>query len=128
MILDERVGNRYLYHIVLVGIGLDIVPGGQKCTMCNSEKAAYLGNRSCVLFPKEPAHQPMISDFAPDLLWLNGDTVNPMSVQGTSDTISNRHVVLARLDHDVNTSHNGGFGQLPNVKFVDRDDTIDLVD
>ena len=60
MILDERVGNKYLYHIGLVGIGSGIVPGGQRCTMCDSEKAAYLSDGSCVFFPKEPNHQPTI--------------------------------------------------------------------
>ena len=62
MILDERVDSRCLCHIVQVGIGLDIVPVDQMCTICNSEKAAYLSNGSCVFFSKEPIHQPMFKD------------------------------------------------------------------
>jgi hypothetical protein len=53
--------------------------------------------------------------------------MNTVTVQSAPDAIGDRHIVLSGLYQNVNTRHNGRFGQLPDVKLVYRGNTVDFV-
>jgi hypothetical protein len=72
---------------------------------------AYLCNRGCILFTEESTHQLVFTyRDQTSLLWLDGDTVNTVSVERTPDTVRNRHVILSGLYQHMDTSDDGRFG------------------
>lgn len=63
-----------------------------------------------------------------NLLWLDGDAMDAVSVEGATNAVGYVHVVFAWSDEDVYTGDDSRLGQLPDVQFVHRHDTVDIVD